>query len=128
MNRELPAIIKEVGFNFHWEESKVWALDLPVEEMPIDDLVWHFDVPFWFSPGGFYDLKPRSVIDNPEQYEKEYQRTMNANLSHPLDIMLWKGRWLLLDGLHRLAKAYILGQKTVKVRKVPTACISQISK
>ncbi|MCX6784215.1 MAG: hypothetical protein NT141_04115 [candidate division WWE3 bacterium] len=127
MHREPPEIIKQVGFDFHWEESKVWALDLPIEEIPISELEWHFDVPFWFMPGGYYDLKPRDVINNKILYEKEYERTMNSDLKYPLDIMLWKGRWLLLDGLHRLVKAYILGRKTIKVRKVPTSAIPLIS-
>lgn len=127
MKRELPKIIEEVGFDFHWKESKVWALDLPVEEMPISELEWHFDIPFWFKSGGFYDLKPRDVIDHPKEHEKEYERTMASDLRHPLDIMFWKGRWLLLDGLHRLVKAKVLGQDTVKVRKVPKESIPLIS-
>jgi hypothetical protein len=45
MSRELPDIIKEVGFDFSWDERKVWELDVSAEEMPIDELTWHFDVP-----------------------------------------------------------------------------------
>ena len=125
--RVLPDIIKEVGFDFHWEEEKVWALDLPVEEIPVSDLEWHFDVPFWFLPGGYYDLKPRDVINNPKDHLLEYGRTMASDLTYPLDIMYWKGKWLLLDGLHRLVKAYVLGWKTIKVRKVPESAIPSIS-
>lgn len=109
MNKKLPKIIEEVGFDFHWSEEKVWALDVPVEEMDIKDLEWHFDTPFWFTPGGYYDLKPNDVLADPEKYKEEFDRTMRADLSHPLDIMWWKNRWLLLDGLHRLAKAKQLG-------------------
>ncbi len=125
--RVMPDIIQEVGFDFHWEEEKVWALDLPIEEIPISDLEWHFDVPFWFLPGGYYDLKPRDVINKPKNHLLEYGRTMASDLNYPLDIMNWKGRWLLLDGLHRLVKAYILGWKTIKVRKVPQEAIPRIS-
>ena len=35
---ELPKIIKDVGFEFSWDEPKVWALDIPVEEIPIKEL------------------------------------------------------------------------------------------
>lgn len=125
--RVMPDIIKEVGFDFHWEEEKVWALELPVEEMPITDLEWHFDIPFWFLPGGYYDLKPRDVINNPRDHLLEYGRTMASDLNYPLDIMNWRGRWLLLDGLHRLVKAYILGWETIKVRKVSQQAIPRIS-
>ena len=120
---EIPQIIKNVGFDFHWSEEKVWKLDVPVEEISIDELKWHFDTPFW----GHYQLKPIDVINNPSKYEDEYKRIMNSDLQYPLDIMFWKGKWLLLDGLHRLAKARVLGLKTVNVRKIPQEAISQIS-
>lgn len=28
-----PQIIKDVGFDFMWDSKKVWALNIPVEEM-----------------------------------------------------------------------------------------------
>ena len=127
-SKEPPQIIKDVGFDFHWSEEKVWALDVPVEDMDISELEWHFDIPFWNTPGGYYDLTPNGVLDNPDKYEEEFNRTMSADLSHPLDIMFWKGRWLLLDGLHRLVKAKQQGAKTLKVRKIPVSELPNIVK
>lgn len=103
--KKLPKIIKDVGFDFNWKEEKVWALDIPVKEMDIKKLEWHFEIPFWNTPGGYYDLKPCDVLANPQKYKEEFKRTMKADLKHPLDIMFWKSKWLLLDGLHRLVKA-----------------------
>lgn len=128
MARTPPPIITEVGFDFHWVEEKVWALDIPVEDMPLADLEWHFDIPFWWTEGGFYDFKPIWALQNPDQYPQRIQRIMSANLDYPLDIMHWRGRWLLLDGLHRLAKSKLLGHKTVKVRKIPQSAIPAIQK
>jgi hypothetical protein len=121
--QKLPKIIQEVGFDFHWSEEKVWKLDLPIEEMNIEELEWHFKIPFWWTNGGFYNLKPIEVINNPKKYVDEYKRSMYSDLNYPLDIMFWKNRWLLLDGLHRLVKAKILGLRKVKVRKVPVEAI-----
>ena len=123
---ELPKIIKDVGFEFSWDEPKVWALDIPVEEIPIKELTWHFSVPFWFKSGGKYDLTPQEVIDNPQQFAEEYQRIKLSDTSHPLDIMLWKGKWLLLYGLHRLVKLYLEEKATVAVRKIPHKDIPKI--
>lgn len=128
MDKQLPKIIKDVGYDFSWDEKKVWELDVPVEEMDVKELEWHFEIPFWNSPSGYYDLTPNQVIENPEKYKEEFKRTMKANLSHPLDIMFWKQRWLLLDGLHRLVKLHKLGMKKVKVRKIPKEAISKIIK
>jgi len=124
-NQEIPQIIKDVGFDFDWSEPKVWALEVPTEEIGVDELAWHFDIPFW-DENGSYNLAPRAVIDNPEAHKKEYERTMRADISHPIDIMENKGRWLILDGLHRLVKLFISGEKSVKVRKIPRESISKI--
>lgn len=128
MREDVPQIIKDVGFDFRWSEEKVWTLEYPAEEMDINELTWHFDIPFHWYGGAVYNLKSREVIDNPEKYSEEYERTMRADLSHPIDIMENKGRWLILDGLHRLMKSYIQGQKTVMVRKIPRERIPDITK
>ncbi len=121
-----PKIIQEVGFYFDWDEKKVWALKLPIENMEISYLEWMFDIPFWNSNGGYYDLSPNQVLANPEKYKEEYARIMKANLKYPIDIMFNKGRWLILDGLHRLVKAKVQGMKKVNVRKVPRSDIPKI--
>jgi hypothetical protein len=126
MRKKKPDIIKEINFDFRWDNKKVWHLDEPVENMEISELDWLFDIPLWHSPGGYYDFKPIWVIENPGKYPERYKRIMEANLDWPIDIMEWKGRWLLLDGLHRLTKAKILGRKKVKVRKIPKTRIPEI--
>lgn len=126
-NKKVPKIIKDVGFDFNWKEEKVWALNVPVEEMEISELEWHFDVPFWNTPSGYYDLTPNQVLSEPKKYKEEFERTMKADLIYPLDIMFWKNRWLLLDGLHRLVKAKQLGMEKVKVRKITQESIPLIS-
>lgn len=128
MKDDLPQIIKDVGFDFDWSEEKVWQLDVPVEDMPLQELEWHFDIPFLWINGGMYNLKPRQVIDNPEKYKEEYERTMKSDLKYPIDLMQNKGRWLILDGLHRLMKAKIQGLDIVKVRKISRDEIPRILK
>jgi hypothetical protein len=32
------------------------------------------------------------VIDHPHDFSAEYDRTMAADTSHPIDIMFWRGR------------------------------------
>ncbi len=128
-SRELPAIIKEVGFNFNWDERKVWKLDMPIVEMPIKELTWHFAIPFfWSRPNGYYDVTPHEVMEQPELYIDEYKRTTQADTSYPIDIMYWKKRWLILDGLHRLMKQAIQGATIVQVRKISKSAIPHIRK
>ena len=126
--RKLPKIIEEVGFDFSWDEKKVWALSYPIEEIDIEELTWHFDIPFHWLGDEIYNLKPIEIINNPEKYKGEYDRTMKSDLKFPIDIMWNKGRWLILDGLHRLMKAKILGLRKVKVRKIPRSEVPNILK
>lgn len=126
MPDDLPDMIKEVGFDFDWDNEKVWKLDVPVTEMDIGELTWHFDVPFHRHEGWKYCLTSTEIINNPEKYREEYERTMRADLTHPIDIMENRGRWLILDGLHRLMKAYIQGARKVNVRIVPREKIPEI--
>lgn len=126
VRKEKPQIIKDVGFDFGWDARDVWKLDAPVTQMDVEDLEWHFDVPFLWENGGYYNLKPQEVLDNPNEHKDEYERTMGADLSHPIDVMENKGRWTILDGLHRLMKAVMLGQKNVTVRIIPRSEIPKI--
>lgn len=125
MQENLPQIIKDVGFDFSWDEKKVWQLDEPIIELNIDELEWHFDIPF-LSENKDYDLSPREVINNPESHKEEYDRAMNCDTKYPIDIMENKGKWLILDGLHRLMKLYIDGKKIISVRKIPRQRINEI--
>jgi hypothetical protein len=69
-----PEIIKQVGFDFDWDSKKVWALEEPVVEMDIAELLWHFDIPFWEKEGtDDYNLIPWDVINHPE-IEKTHMR------------------------------------------------------
>ena len=127
MSRALPQVIKDVGFDFLWDEERVWALDVPVEEMSSSVLTWHLDFPFLFScPDGYYDLCPREVLEHSSEHPEEYARTMRSDTTHPIDIMFWRGRWLILDGLHRLMKQTVEGKDMVPVRKIPKSAIPEI--
>ena len=126
---DIPQIIKDVGFDFSWESKKVWALDIPVEEMDMQDLIWHFDIPFWeIEDTDDYNLTPWEVIKEPDKHSIHYKKIQYSDIKYPIDIMENKGRWLILDGLHRLVKLYESGLKTVKVRIIPQDKIPEISK
>jgi len=105
---------------FWRDDRKLWALEVPVEEMNIDELRWIMDVPFWEDDDGNIVITPNEVIQNMDRYPDHRDRIQNADNSFPLDVMKnKKGEWLTLDGLHRLVKQILEGRKTVRVRKIP---------
>ena len=129
MKNKLPDIIKEVGFDFHWDSKKVWKLDIPVTEIDINELVWHFEIPFWEKDDSDdYNLTPKEVIEHKEGTKAHREKVEKADLSYPIDIMENKGKWLILDGLHRLVKTYELGHKKVSVRIIPREKVPEILK
>ena len=66
-----------------------------------------------------------NVLANPDRYSAQHRRTLEADLNHPLDLTVRSGRWFILDGVHRLAKAELLELPAVNVRKVPETALGR---
>jgi hypothetical protein len=117
-----------LGLDFgNWEEEKIWALDLSVIEMDIKDLLWHFDAPFWTNDHNErWTITPWDVIRKSEDSKNEQTAMEKSDLSFPIDILKNNGRWLILDGLHRLTKSYIQGKEKVNVRIIPRERLPEI--
>ena len=126
---KLPEEIREHGLDFHWDNQKVWALDLPVEELDVAEIEWMLDLPFWWRDDAGNTISPREVMGNPSLHPEHMDRVAKADTSYPLDIMQNShGKWLTLDGLHRLIRAMERGETKVRVRKVPREMTSAIQK
>lgn len=122
-----PQIIKDTGFEFNWDDKKVWAISIKTEKMPLKKLLWHLEIPIWEKEGtDDWNLTPMQALQNPPKEPSHYKKIVKSNMHYPIDIMWNKGRWTLLDGYHRLARAYQLGYKNVLVRKIPRKYIPQI--
>ena len=109
---------------FWRDNEKLWALEVPVEEISVDELLWILDVPFWEDEKGNIVITPNEVINNPEKYPVHRDKIKAADTSYPIDIMKnKKGKWLTLEGLHRLVKLVLAKESTVQVRKIPPELI-----
>jgi hypothetical protein len=123
---KLPSVIETYWYAFDWDVEALWALELPVSQMPIRRLEWHLDAPVWPREGLPYSLTPRDVIRSPNHYAGEYARAQRASLVFPLDVPWHRGRWLILDGIHRLLKAHELRLDHLRVRKVPIRSLGSL--
>lgn len=123
----LPVLLKllhhtEHAFNlpFWRDNNKLWALEAPTEEMSIDEFGWILDVPFWEDEEGYIVLTPREVLQNLDRFPRHREQIAHCDTSYPLDIMKNKhGKWLILDGLHRLVKLVMENKRIIRVRKIP---------
>lgn len=120
MGKDIPLEIQQKMFaGVWWVKQKIWSLDLPSINLPISELDWQLQLPIWWSKNGRYDIRPIDVMENPESYPVEYSRTMNADLNYPVDVVMKNGRYVVLDGLHRLLKLKILGKDSINIRVLP---------
>jgi hypothetical protein len=112
----LPKIL-DTGFKT--DEPKLWAIDIPVEEILISEIEYNLDIPYLEKMGSDdWDLTPRMLIENFDKELVHAKRVENVNLEYPIDIYLHGDKWIILDGVHRFTKAIRLGHKTIKVRRV----------
>jgi hypothetical protein len=121
-----PAELRDVLCEFVWDSNELQRLPLPVDTATVDSLRWHLDLPYWRDDGRPFQVTPSQVKADPARYHEQYQRTMAADLGYPLDLLFRNGRWVILDGVHRLLKADLLGLSTIQVRRLPAAMLPLI--
>ena len=122
-----PRVVQKYWYSIDWDVEALWALDLPVEDMPISELEWHLDVPIWpDETGAPYSATPRQVLDDPVTHAVEFERINAASMRYPLEVLVHKGRVMILDGVHRLANACRSGDELVRVRRVPQDAVTRL--
>lgn len=96
------------GGRGYWWTQRLWALaaDLPIEQVPLSDIP-EFDVDCWFQ--GRHTPSIREVAGHA-------QRIFNADLAYPV-ILNSDGQ--LMDGGHRLAKAWLEGRTHIAAVRFP---------
>jgi hypothetical protein len=73
--------------------------DVPTTKVQILELLPQLEEDCW---GG---ITQRQVIENPDISQEHNDRIQNADMSYP--IMIDKSNNIVVDGMHRLAKAYL---------------------
>lgn len=125
----VPFDWNSVGLDFgNWEEEKIWSLDLPIQEINVERLLWHLDVPYWENDASNrWTVTPRDVMNQKAGTSREQAKTINADTSFPIDLFENKGKLFVLDGLHRLIKLLAEGESKIKVRIIPNDRFSEIA-
>ncbi len=124
----VPAELAPFLLDFALDLERLCALDLPVEELSVCELEWHLDELFWRGADGRpFTVRPREVLRAPDLHPWHRDRINGVDLSHPLDVTRRGHRWTILDGTHRFAKLVLLGESSVRVRKVPPGALELIA-
>ncbi len=115
---QLPDVLQGVILDYLWDHAKLHAMtNLREATVPVSDLAWHLDLPFWAMDGKPFKVCPSEVASDRARHAAQWERTMAADLGFPIHVRTdLAGRLLILDGIHRLLKASILGLPTIRVR------------
>src|SRR5882724_10035948 len=50
----IPAELRDVLLDFHWDRERLWAMEIEPTEVDIDELAWQLDLPFWSDGERFF--------------------------------------------------------------------------
>lgn len=123
----VPPTLRPYLLDFAWTHSALWSLQLPVESLPVGDLAWQLELPWWRHERRVFAISPAEVLRDRARDPAQFARVLHADLSYPLELTFRGGRWIILDGIHRLAKAVLQERREVDVRKLPPAALRLIS-
>jgi len=104
----VPPSLATVLPNVMWSRDRLHRLVLPVVELPIADLRWQLDLPWWRVGHRHFAVSPNQVRSEPRNYAEQWRRVLDAELCFPIHL-LERDRLTVLDGVHRLLKADVLG-------------------
>ena len=124
---DIPAALRGWLLPIAWDRERLWALDLPRRRLRLEELRWHFDLPWWRKDGVWFRVTPREFLARPEAHPEHAGRVANADLAYPVHVVMRHGRWLILDGIHRLVKAEMTGSEDIAVLTLAPAHIDEIA-
>lgn len=115
-----------MGLNMYIDTVKLRERPLPVVDMHIKDLLWHFDMPVWAKDGtDEWNLTPWDVIRGVKGSSNHKKRTAETDTQYPILVTTYKSRYVILDGVHCLTKIYLQGKDSIRAKMIPAEYLSR---
>jgi hypothetical protein len=73
-----------------------------------------------------FDAHPFDVIRTPDVSPYKAQRLRETELGYPIDALALQEKWWILDGVHRIARHFVLNMPTIAGRLHDESVISAI--
>jgi hypothetical protein len=121
LRASMPPRVRAALPRLAWTEDALWRLEHPVEDVSVESFTWLLDLPLWRWQGRRFQLSLRDVLSDPERYRAHWEKAERADTAFPIHVIRHRGRWVILDGYHRLLKTLARGGSTVRVMKVSAA-------
>ena len=125
---QIPADLCPWLLPIEWSRERLWSLDLARSRLRLDLLRWHLSLPWWRHNGAWFQVTPRDFLAHQSAYPEHAVRVASADLAYPVHVVRRHNRWLILDGIHRLTRAEMLGHDDVEVFTLSPKDIVTIAK
>lgn len=120
---------QEIDLGFKVYDEKLRDIDLLVEEINISEIIGNADICYLEKEGtDDWNLSPNELIKNFKIETTHAKRVEMVDLKYPICIYWFKGKWIILDGVHRFTKAIMKGEKTILVKKISPKLVGSIAK
>jgi hypothetical protein len=111
--------------DFNGDVFKLWFLtqNIEYENIDLSELIKKL-----FKKTDIRKIKfwNKILIDDIKEFPNEYERMKNSDLSFPIIVFKNKNDYTILDGFHRLIKAYRYDYKKIKVKYVNFNLIKKV--
>ena len=114
----MPADVKHALPSFAWSVDELWKLKLPIEDFPVERFSWLLELPIWRWRGKRWQVSMREVLDDPNRYRAHHEKSERTDTRYPIHVSFHNGRWIILDGYHRLLKTLSREERTIKAVNV----------
>lgn len=124
---EFPTALTPWLLPVSWSRDRLWRIGGEVKSVPLEELRWLYDLPLWRGTDGrWFQVTPAEFLRHPERYPEHRARVATVDLSFPAHAIWRRGRWLLLDGVHRLVAADLAGAPALNVHEVTAADLAVV--
>ena len=128
LHHAIPQELSGILLDCSWNQGLLWAIDRVPQQLRVEGLRWHFDLPWWRAGDeGWFQVHPRDVMADPDQFPHHHRRIIDADLSFPISVIWRRDRWQILDGIHRAAKAELLGLDEIAAIVIDAKDLAAIS-
>lgn len=129
LRAEIPPALAGILLDVAWSQTALWSIDGPVRTLPIIELRWHYELPWWRGPDGrCFEVRPADVLARPGAYPEHDRRLAECDLDVPIHVVRRHGRWQILDGIHRVAQADRTGREHVEAVELDPADLVRITR
>lgn len=108
---------KEIDVWFSLPAPLLWQIEAPLLDFPLSQLTHNLDICYWEKEGtDDWNLTPRACLADPKKEITHFQLIEKADLQFPLILYQHQKQWIILDGVHRFAKAWKERKKSILVK------------